>query len=267
MQHEPAHIDRTDEDRDLRGLHPDFGRKDRPHAELRSEDRAQEEGADAAQGRGLEELLQWHPPCGREDWRGAGRQQHRRKRDRDRDRHDDEQVIAPGIGHVDQALGNNDPQHLHDQIGRERPPPVLVGGAVVQPALGHHVDAGIAEADDDAHHRPGDRIDDGGEDDEGGRDQRAQRREDPHMADPAHQPGRDLRAAEEAGEVAGHDEAHGGGVERLDAAAQAQHGALHAVAEHQQEHAEQQRPGIADHCEHEAWLSKLEMRNRMFARE
>jgi hypothetical protein len=70
------------------------------------------------------------------------------------------------------------------------------------------------------------------------------------MANPAQQPGCCLRAAEESGEVTGHDEAHGGRFKRLDAAPQAQNRALHAVAQHQQEHAEQQGPGIAEYCEH-----------------
>ena len=43
-----------------------------------------------------------------------------------------------------------------------------------------------------------------------------------HMADPAHQPRRRLGAAQEPGEVTGHDETHGRRIEGLEAAAQAQ---------------------------------------------
>ena len=107
------------------------------------------------------------------------------KADRDQHRHDDEERVARRVGEVQDALRRDDADHLHDHVERQRLAAGLVGGGVVQPALGHDVDAGEAEADDEAQRDPDPDVGRRGVEDEGGRDQRGERREDPDVADAA----------------------------------------------------------------------------------
>ena len=194
-----------------------------------------------------------HRLRGLEGGSGPGGQQDRQEGDRDQHRHDDEGDVARGVGEGQDELRRDDPDHLHDHVERQRLAAGLVGRRVVQPALGDDIDPGEGEADDEAHQRPDPGRRRRGIEDERRRDHRGERCEHPHVPDAGDHRRGALRAEQEAEVVAAHHEGHRLGVVALDRAADAEQRALQAVADEQQQHAEQQRPGGGQDVEHGAW--------------
>ncbi len=119
-------------------------------------------------------------------WKGGAVpavEQDRGEAERDQHRHHHEERVAGRVGEVEDELRRDDPDHLHDHVERQGLAAGLVGGGVVEPALGDDVDAGEAEADDEAQQHPDPDLGGGGVEDEGGRDHRAEGGEDPDVAD------------------------------------------------------------------------------------
>jgi hypothetical protein len=63
------------------------------------------------------------------------------------------------IGDVEQDLADGQAAQQDHHVDREQLAPGLVGRPVVQPALRHHVEPGVAEAGDEAHGAPGNGLD------------------------------------------------------------------------------------------------------------
>ena len=87
------------------------------------------------------------------------------------------------------AVTGDDPQHLHDHVGRQRLTARLVRGGVVDPAFRCDVDARETEARQHPQGRPGHPVRKDRVYDQNGRDERAKGRKDPHMPHPPDHPG------------------------------------------------------------------------------
>ena len=242
LAHQPADIDRRDEDRDLRHGQPRHTAPDRGHPEQRREHAPHQEHADTAQRRGAEQLLERHPLGCRKDRRGRSGKQDRREGERDQNRRDHEEQIPARIADIQQDLRRDNPHHLHDHIGRQRLATGFIGGGGVQPAFRRDIDARETEADHHPHHRPSDPIRGGGIEDQHRRDQRSEGREHPHMADFADHLRRQARAEQEADKIRRHDNRHMIGAEPLDIPADPEERPLNPVADHQQHDAQQKGP-------------------------
>ena len=105
-----------------------------------------------------------------------------------------EEFRAFGRGDRQQPLPQHDRAQIDRDIGREDASAVLVGGAVVQPALDHHVGAGGAEAEGRTHDEPRERVNDERVNEDGGARQRGRDRESADVAHAREKP-RDHEAA------------------------------------------------------------------------
>ena len=159
---------------------------------------------------------------------------------------------AGGIGDVQEPLAaGGGAQHDH-HVEREQLAPGLVGRLVVQPALDHHVQPGVAEPGRQADHGPARGMDPHRMDQDGAGRERGEHGEHAHVTDPRDQPRREHRADQEPGEVAGHQDAGHGGREALERGADAEQRALQAVAQHHQRDAQEQRPAGPHYRHHSA---------------
>ena len=153
-----------------------------------------------------------------------------------------EEHEARRVCQVQKELTGADADQHDDHVGGEQLPARFVGRPVVQPALGHDVESGAAEAGDEAHGEPGDGLDEDGVHQHGGRGEGCQCREDAHMADALNEAGHDDGAGEKADEIARHDDAGDGGRKAGHGGTHAEQAALQAAAEHDQAEAEEERP-------------------------
>ena len=179
------------------------------------------------------------------------RQHQRHDRETDERGHQHERRVAARVRYQQEELRRAETAVEHDHVEREQTGARLLRRAVVEPALGDDIDAGEADAGDEAHRAPDHRRDEHGLD-QGRRccDCR-ERREHPNMTHAADQARRERCADEEAHVVAGHHDADRRGGEALGLRAHAEQGRLQAGAEHQDAHAEQQRPGAGEQaCRH-----------------
>jgi hypothetical protein len=245
LEHDRADEEGRDEKRQLAEAQTQFRGIDRAHAELAGEDRAHERHADDAEGRGAVELQQAHRPRRLEGRGGRDRQQDRREAERDEDGRDDEQQKPCRIARGQDPLRADEADHLNQHVSRQRLPARFVGGRVVEPAFGGDVDTREREPEDHAERHPRPGVGQDGKRDQCGRDERAQRREDTHMAHAGDEFRRKAGPAEEAHEIGRGDHRQLDRGEPLDRAPHTHERALKTVADLQEEHAEEEGPGGA----------------------
>ena len=243
LEQNAAQKDRAAVEGDLGDREADALGIDRRHAPERALRDADAEAADHPQGRNAVQLAQADRRRRSEVRRRGGGQQDRDQRQGDQDRGRGEQLETGRVGQVQQELAAADPAEHDHHVGGQNLPPGLVGRPVVQPALGHHVEAGAAEAGQEAHGDPGPGLDHHGMGQDRRRGERGQGGEDPDVADLLQQLRRGDRADQEAGEVGRHHQAGHGRREVLDGGAHAEQGALQSAAEHDQGDAQEQGPG------------------------
>ena len=140
------------------------------------------------------------------DGRGPGRlgrlgQRYRNQRDRNEYRDQREGLEARGVVRRQQELPCRQHAEGDEGIGRHDRAAVCRGGAVVQPALDHDVEAGEGEAHEEAQHAPGDGVDQEDMGQRRGGDDARERRERPDVADAAHDEGHVEAAQNEAREI------------------------------------------------------------------
>ena len=239
-----------DEKGDFGRRHADQRSENRAHAGLRRIGASKQKYADRTERRLTIKRPQGHRPYDLRSRSLPDGQQNRRERDRDEDRSADEQHRGLRVAKRQESLRADDPERLRDHVGGQDLAARLIGRCVVEPAFRRDVDARHAEPDQDAQQRPRPRLDEQWKRNQRGRHEAAERRKDTHMADAADQRRCQPRAGEEADEIARCDDGQLGRGEAFDATPQTNEGEMHAVAQHDQDDADQKRPDAGQDFEH-----------------
>ena len=175
----------------------------------------------------------------------------RHQRERDGDRGHREQREAGRGAERQHHLAGGHRAEVDHHVDRQDLAAIDAGGALVEPALDHHEQAGEADAAERAQRDPHDGMHGERHDQHHRRRDRGADREGADVADPPD----DVRHAEAAGHeadrIGGRDQADRGGGERLEGRAHRQQDALQAVAEEQDGDRQKQRAEGADGLGHE----------------